>query len=162
MTTTRRKFTLERTLKAPLADVWELWTTKEGLESWWGPDGFRTEVRKLDLRPGGEWRYAMTATAPAQVEFMKKAGMPLTTESHATYSEVEAQRRLGYMQVVDFVPEVKPYDVATSVELQPVRGGVRMLINVDGMHDELWTDRARMGWESQLGRLESTLTRGGR
>jgi hypothetical protein len=31
-------------------------------------------VRTLDLRPGGALVYTMTATAPAQVEFMKQAG----------------------------------------------------------------------------------------
>ena len=62
--TLRRRITLERTYKASLQDVWDLWTTKEGIESWWGPDGFSVKVRKLDLRPGGELHYALTATAP--------------------------------------------------------------------------------------------------
>ena len=142
--------------------MWELWTTKEGLESWWGPDGFQTEVRKLDLRPGGEWRYAMTATAPAQVEFMKKAGMPLTTESRATYTEVVPRRRLAYTSIADFIPGVEPYEIATVVELQPGSDGVRMIVTVDAMHDAPWTERARMGWEGQLGRLDKLLTKGER
>jgi uncharacterized protein YndB with AHSA1/START domain len=61
---TRGRFTIERTYKASIDDVWNLWTTKQGIESWWGPDGFSTKVMKLDLRAGGELRYAMTATAP--------------------------------------------------------------------------------------------------
>jgi uncharacterized protein YndB with AHSA1/START domain len=32
----RRRIALERTFVAPVEDVWELWTTKAGLESWWG------------------------------------------------------------------------------------------------------------------------------
>lgn len=82
---TKPRITIERTYKASVEDVWDLWTTKEGIESWWGPDGFTTEVLQLDLRAGGELRYAMTATAPAQIEFMKKVGMPLTTEGRLTY-----------------------------------------------------------------------------
>src|SRR5256712_5745577 len=84
----RRKVTLERTFKASIEGVWDLWTTKEGIESWWGPDGFAVTVHKLDLRPGGELVYAMTAVASDQIEFMKKAGMPLTTESRVTYTDV--------------------------------------------------------------------------
>src|SRR5207245_3225668 len=37
----RRKVTLERTFQASMEEVWDLWTTKEGIESWWGPGGIR-------------------------------------------------------------------------------------------------------------------------
>ena len=111
----RRRITIERTHQASIEDLWSLWTTKEGIESWWGPDGFAVKVHKLDLRPGGELRYSMTATAQPQVQFMKKAGMPLTTEVQLTYTEVVANRRLAYTQLADFIPGVKPYDVTTAV-----------------------------------------------
>ena len=42
--------------------VWELWTTPAGIGAWWAPDGFRTTVDVLDLRPGGALDYTMTAT----------------------------------------------------------------------------------------------------
>src|SRR4030081_1824748 len=99
----KRRITIERTFQAPIADVWDLWTTKEGIESWWGPDGFEVKIRKLDLRPGGELLYAMTAIALPQIQFMKKAGMPLTTEARITYTEIVAQRRLAYIHLADFI-----------------------------------------------------------
>ena len=49
-----RSIRLERTYRATIDEVWDMWTTKEGIESWWGPDGFAVKVRKLDLRAGGE------------------------------------------------------------------------------------------------------------
>ena len=84
----RRRMTLERVYRADLQDVWDLWTTKDGIESWWGPGGFAVTVRKLDLRPGGELLYAMTAVDPPQIAFMKKAGMPLTQELRITYTRL--------------------------------------------------------------------------
>jgi uncharacterized protein YndB with AHSA1/START domain len=72
---TKRRITIERTYHAPIEDIWELWTTKDGIESWWGPDGFRVEVKKLDLCPGGALDYAMIATGADQIAFLKKAGM---------------------------------------------------------------------------------------
>ena len=60
----RQRVRLERTFIAAIEQVWELWTTKDGIESWWGPDGFEVKVRKLDFRPGGELLYDMTAIAP--------------------------------------------------------------------------------------------------
>lgn len=153
----RRRITMERTYQAPIEDVWDLWTTKEGIESWWGPEGFSVKVRALDLRPGGELRYAMTASGPAQVEFMKQAGMPLTTEARLTYAEIVPRRRLAYTHLADFIPGVEPYDVATVVELQETAQGVRMILSFDAMHEEVWTQRAVMGWESQLGKLAKAL-----
>jgi uncharacterized protein YndB with AHSA1/START domain len=149
----RGRFTIERTYKACIDEVWILWTTKQGIETWWGPDGFSTKVLKLDLRAGGELRYAMTATAPAQVEFMKNAGMPLTNEGRITYTEVVNQRRLGYIHVADFVPGVEPYDIATLVEFHSNGSSVHMVLTFDAMHDDEWTRRAVMGHESQLDKL---------
>ena len=153
----REKITMERTFASPIEDVWELWTTKEGCESWWGPDGFTVKVHAIDLRPEGELRYAMIAADSDKIEFMKRAGMPTTTEARLRYTEVVENRRLGYVHHTDFVPGVAPYDVATLVELHPTASGVRMVLTFDPMHDAHWTKMAVMGWESQLGRLEKRL-----
>ena len=153
----RRRITLERVYQADVQDVWDLWTTKDGIESWWGPGGFAVTVRKLDLRPGGELLYAMTAIDPPQVEFMKKAGMPLTQELRITYTEIVLRRRLAYVHLADFIPGVEPYDVATVVELQPIAEGVRMILSFDAMHSDEWTDRAVMGWNSELGKLDALI-----
>jgi uncharacterized protein YndB with AHSA1/START domain len=153
----RKRISLERVYHADVQDVWDLWTTKEGIESWWGPGGFAVTVRKLDLRPGGELLYAMTAIDPPQVEFMKKAGMPLSHDARITFTEIVPRRRLAYVHLADFIPGVDPYDVATVVELHPTERGVRMVLTFDAMHDEEWTRRATMGWESELGKLEALL-----
>jgi uncharacterized protein YndB with AHSA1/START domain len=155
----QRRITLERTYKASPQDIWDMWTTKDGIESWWGPDGFSVKVRKLDLRPGGELHYAMTATADPQIEFMKKAGMKLTTEAKLTYTEVSPPRRLAYIHLADFIPGVEPYGVAHLVELTPMGDSVRMALTFDAMHDEEWTNRAKMGWEMELGKLAKALAK---
>jgi uncharacterized protein YndB with AHSA1/START domain len=153
----QQRITIERTFRARIEDVWALWTTKEGIESWWGPHGFTVHVRSLDLRPGGELRYAMTSTATPQVEFMKKAGMPLTNEHMIVYTEVLPPSRLAYSHLVDFIPGVASYEVAMVVELYETAGGVRMLLTIDRMHDEVWTQRAVAGWEMELAKLAKTL-----
>jgi uncharacterized protein YndB with AHSA1/START domain len=154
----RRKVSIERTFKATIEDVWELWTTKQGIESWWGPDGFMVKVDKLDLRPGGELAYAMTATAQEQIEFLKKAGMPVTQQARITYTEVVPLHRLAFTQMADFIPNVKPYEVAMTVDFDTTPQGVRMVLTLDAMHDEQWTKLAVMGWESELGKLAKLLS----
>jgi hypothetical protein len=93
-------------------------------------------VEKLELEPGGELVYTMTATAPAQVEFMRNAGLPLATTSRKRFTDVERPQRLGYMSLVDFVPDTPPYEFLTVVELEPTNGSVQVTMTVDSMHDQ--------------------------
>jgi uncharacterized protein YndB with AHSA1/START domain len=153
----RGRFSIERTYAASLDDVWALWTTSAGIESWWGPEGFDVSVISLDLRPGGALIYRMTATGPQQVAFMKQAGMPLSSDCRVTYTDVSPSRRLAYSTLADFVPGVTPYAVATVVEFQAAGDRVKLTVTVDAMHDDLWTERARAGFESQMRKLDGLL-----
>jgi len=155
--TVRPRLTLERTFQASIDDVWELWTTKEGIESWWGPEGFSVAVRDLNLRPGGKLSYAMSATGPEQIDFVKKAGMPVTTENTVTFTDVEPPRRLVYKELADFIPGVESYEVETIVELSEVSDGVRLVLTFEAMHDDHWTEMARLGREGELDRLSRLL-----
>jgi uncharacterized protein YndB with AHSA1/START domain len=154
---TKKQITLERTFDATLEEVWEMWTTQEGIESWWGPNGFVVKVRKIDLRPGGELQYAMTAVGADEIAFIKKSGMPLTGEHRLTYTEIVPLKRLVYSHKVDFIPGVDAYDVGTMVELHAIAQGVRLVMTIDAMHDQHWTDMAVMGWESELAKLARVL-----
>src|SRR5262249_40741851 len=140
-----------------IEDVWELWTTKEGIESWWGPDGFRVEVSKLDLRVGGELRYEMIAADADKIAFMKQSGMPERTPCTMRFTDVSPLRRLAYQHDVDFVPGVAAYEIETVVELEKTKQGVRLVLTFDAMHDEEWTQRAKTGWEMELGKLAKAL-----
>jgi len=155
----KKQLTLERTYEASLEEVWRLWTTAAGIESWWGPEGFTVKVRSLDLKPGGELLYDMTATGAPQVQFMKKAGMPLTTLTRITFTEVTAQRRLAYNTLADFIPGMAPYPVATQLDLSSVGGQVRLVLTFDAMHDADWTKRSVMGREMELAKLAKVLAR---
>ena len=45
---TRPKTVIERTYRARVEELWELWTTKEGFESWWCPEGSRVEAHAIE------------------------------------------------------------------------------------------------------------------
>jgi uncharacterized protein YndB with AHSA1/START domain len=157
-TNRRAQFSIERTYAAPILDLWQLWTTKTGIESWWGPEGFDVTVTSIDLRPGGELVYRMTATGSQQVAFMKQQGMPLSTECKVTYTEVSAPYRLAYKTLTDFVPDVAPYEVATIVELKTTSDGVTITVTAQAMHDDAWTERARAGYDSQMRKLDALMS----
>ncbi len=149
---------MERRFEASLDEVWDLWTTKDGIEAWWGPEGFTVTVQTLELRAGGRLDYVMEATDPGAIAFMKQNGMPVSHPAHITFTEVTPPRRLAYIHLADFIPGVDSYDIATVVELEDVGGGVVSLcLTFDAMHDDEWTARASAGWTSEFGKLERAL-----
>ena len=83
--------------------------------------------------------------------------MPLTIESRATYTEVIPQRRLAFTQLADFIPQVDPYVVETTVDFYASKRDVRMVLIFDAMHDETWTAKAVTAWETELARLAKML-----
>jgi uncharacterized protein YndB with AHSA1/START domain len=152
--------TIERTVAATRDRVWELWTTPAGISSWWAPDGFRTDVTRLELTPGGELAYTMTAVAPEQIAFMEQYGMPLATESRKRFTEVAPPSRLAYASVIDFVPDHAPYEQLTVVDLEPTPEGTRIVMQVEPLHDEVWTQRLIDGRTNELENLARLVTGG--
>lgn len=57
--TSDREIVVTRLLNAPRELVFEVWTSQQHVDKWWGPDGFTNTTRKMDVRPGGEWIYVM-------------------------------------------------------------------------------------------------------
>lgn len=99
----------------------------------------------------------MSAAGAEQVDYMKKAGMPVSTQHSLEYMEVTPPRRLVYRLAADFIPDVEPYEVETVVELTEAGDQTHLVITFDAMHEDRWTKLAKLGNESQLERLERLL-----
>ncbi len=52
-------FIITRTVDAPRALVWKMWSDPVHLSHWWGPKGLSLRVGKLEFKPGGMFHYAM-------------------------------------------------------------------------------------------------------
>jgi uncharacterized protein YndB with AHSA1/START domain len=48
-----------REIDAPIDKVWGAWTDPEKIAKWWGPAGFRSTVKDLDVRQGGRFEVIM-------------------------------------------------------------------------------------------------------
>ena len=115
----KKRINLQRTFEASLDLVWELWTTKDGIESWWGPPGFEVKVSRLELRAGGALEYVMTCVGAEQIAFMKQHNQPLSTPLKARYTEVKPKTLAAWMNLADFIPGVDPYEVEARLMLTP-------------------------------------------
>jgi uncharacterized protein YndB with AHSA1/START domain len=144
----------ERVYDASIEDVWALWTTKEGLEEWYAPEGMRVEVLALDLRVGGAFDHVMTALGAEQVAYFANLNRPATVRVSGRFVEIVRHRRLRIRFDIDFVPGVESYPYDMLVELHAEAGQVRMIVTADRHADAEMTRGAILGLTSQLQRFD--------
>jgi uncharacterized protein YndB with AHSA1/START domain len=88
-----REILMTRKFEAPRQIVWEAITDPDLIPKWWGFARDATEVKKMDVRPGGQWRYITRTSGGEVVDF------------HGEYREVVAPERLVYTFLVgDMTP----------------------------------------------------------
>jgi len=150
---------VERVYRATLDEVWDLWTTKEGFESWWAPQGFRADVHEIDARVGGTLRYDMVADTPEMVAEMMKMGGTPSHAVHSRFAELERGKRLLLTSVIDFLPGVAPYDNDIAVDLAAQGDSVRMVVTLHRMHSEEFSRMQEEGFTSQLTKLDARFAR---
>lgn len=64
-----REIVGSRVLDAPPDLVYQAHTNGEAIAQWWGPSRYTTTVDKLDVRPGGAWRFVQRAADGGQHAF---------------------------------------------------------------------------------------------
>jgi uncharacterized protein YndB with AHSA1/START domain len=79
-----RELVITRIFDAPRELVFKAWTKPERVKRWWGPNGWTLPVCKIDLRPGGVWRYCMRSPEGQD------------SRGKAVYHEIVELERNGY------------------------------------------------------------------
>jgi uncharacterized protein YndB with AHSA1/START domain len=145
---------IERSYRAPVQELWALWTTKDGFESWWGPEGFRVEVHTLEPRVGGALEYDMIADAPDAIAAMKEMGQPISHGTRGIYAEFRPHAYLRLVHVIDFVPGQAPYESVIEVAFGAAGDQARMVVTLHPHIDPHWTRMSVEGFTSQLTKLD--------
>jgi uncharacterized protein YndB with AHSA1/START domain len=79
-----REILMTRKFEAPREVVWETLTDPDLIPKWWGFARDATEVKKMDVRPGGQWQYITRTSGGEVIDF------------HGEYREVKPPERLVY------------------------------------------------------------------
>jgi uncharacterized protein YndB with AHSA1/START domain len=136
--TTHPSLTLDRTLRARPARVWEAWTQPALLARWFGPHHVQVEHAEADLRVGGRFRVVMREDNGERHEVS------------GTYTEVEAERRLAFSWAWVTMPE---RESRVRVTLRPVPEGTALTLVHDRFADAETATRHTRGWTESLERL---------
>jgi uncharacterized protein YndB with AHSA1/START domain len=95
-----REIRIERVFDAPRDRVFAVYTDPQLIPEWWGPRGTTTVVDRMDVRPGGEWRF-LTRDADGQESAFR-----------GTYREVTPPERI--VQTFEWEPRVGHVSVETA------------------------------------------------
>lgn len=85
-----KTFKMERVFDAPLERVWRAWTSDE-INQWWGPRGWATTSKHMDVTPGGYWLYCMKCVDKNQGEFFGQESC-----GKAAYVSVDPPKQFVY------------------------------------------------------------------
>ncbi len=141
---------IERVWPAPIELIWKLWTTKEELESWWGPGGFSVAIEDYELRPDGAFNYTMSASSPEMLAAMQSRGRPTSHSVKATFSAVDAPNTLAWS--APFGPET----LSTSVSFLQQSNAVKIVLTLTSTKEGSLGGPAS-GWRSSLDSFEKHL-----
>jgi uncharacterized protein YndB with AHSA1/START domain len=89
-----REIVMTRVFDAPRRLVFEAWTRPEHVARWFGPHDYSLPVCRIDLRPGGAWRYVLRA--PDGTEMGMKG----------VYRQIVRPERLVYTEIFDDFEEI--------------------------------------------------------
>ena len=150
-------FRLVRHFNAPPSKVFEMWTTKEGLQKWWAlaakDMGFAFRVDRLDVRTGGTYDIAMSNKEHGELH------------NHGEYVEVLPNRRIEQRWDFDIFlgPGEKPYPISVVIEfeesptMEPGKVGTKMTFTQGPMAKPEYTEGSRQGVISNFAKLQAAL-----
>jgi len=95
---------ITREFDAPRHQVYRAYTTPELIRRWWAGRRGQCTVAEVDLRPGGSWRYVMTANSGFEVAF------------HGEFLEIIDGERIVSTEVFEGAPDAAAVTTTTFAE----------------------------------------------
>ena len=131
-----RTIVTTRVFDAPRELVFEAWTNPKHLVQWWGPNGFTTTIRAIDVRPGGIWRFVMHG--PDGVDY----------ENRIVYNEIVKPERLVYSHGGG--DDVEPVQFHVTVTFEDQGGKTRLTLHQSLFESVTARDEHHGGWNSSF------------
>lgn len=146
--TADREIVISRLVNAPRELVWTAYSDPKDLTHWWGPDGFSTTTKSMDMRPGGEWRFVMHGPDGTDYKNLVKYIEVIKPERLVwNHSGEDETAHIHFTSTVTFAEE----DRKTRVTL-------RLVFETKGERDQIERDvGATEGGKQTLARLDQYL-----
>ena len=148
---------IERTVAAPIATVWRMWTEAEHFASWYGPMGATIPTCTMDVRVGGRRHLCMemeTPNGPMQMWFVGEY-TEVSPTSRLVYTESMSNEAGDVLSPADMgMPGDHPSVTEVVVELTEAGEGTHMRMQHIGIPAD---SPGGQGWNMALDKLEALL-----
>lgn len=145
--------TIERTVDAPIALLWELWTRPEHFGAWYGPDGARLPVVEMDVRAGGRRHFCMemdTPDGPMRMWFVGEY-REVSPTTRLVYTENMSNENGDVLTPADMgMPGDHPATTEVTVELEDRGDQTHMVMTHVGIPAD---SPGAMGWRMAIDAL---------
>ncbi|HLJ33563.1 MAG TPA: SRPBCC family protein [Ktedonobacteraceae bacterium] len=112
----KQEVVITREFDAPRELVFKAFTDPQLIPQWWGPRYLTTEVDRLDLRPGGQWRFLNRDSQGNEYAF------------HGVYHEILAPERVIDTFEFEGLPE-KGHVVLETIRFETLPGDRTRLVS---------------------------------
>ena len=116
-----REVVFSRLIAAPVALVWEIWSSVRHLHEWFGPTGFTTTTQEFAFVPGGVWRFTMHG--PDGTDYPNRI----------VFRTIEPKTRIVYENRWD-LPDA-PLDFTVVVTFAAEGDGTRLILHMTFAND---------------------------
>ncbi len=159
--TPRPAVRIERTFDAPIELLWQMWTTPEHFQAWYGPPGANVVVEKMDVRVGGRRLVGMEVVTPNGTMKMWFAGehLEIIENRRLVYTESVADQTGAVRSAADMgMPPGHPTTTEITVELELVDGRTKMVMIHAGIpEDSPGATGWAMAFDKLAAHIEATL-----
>jgi uncharacterized protein YndB with AHSA1/START domain len=147
-TPTDREIHIERVVDAPRDRVWAAYTDPNLIPEWWGPRGTTTIVDRMEVEPGGGWRFVAKTSDGDETAF------------RGTYREVTPPERI----VQTFEWEGMPGHIAVETATFEALGDRTKIVTTSLFHttaerDGMLGSGMEKGMNETYARLDELLAR---
>ncbi|MEA2218107.1 MAG: hypothetical protein QOJ35_733 [Solirubrobacteraceae bacterium] len=147
-TPTDREILVERVFDAPRDRVFAVYTDPQLIPEWWGPRGTTAVVDRMDVRPGGDWRFVMHASDGSETAF------------RGTYREVSAPERIVQTFEWEGMPGHVSVETATFEDLgERTKVTTRSIFHTTEERDGMLGSGMEGGLNETYARLDELLAR---
>lgn len=150
---TENAVVIERTVDAPIALLWELWTRPEHFRAWYGPEGATLPVADMDVNVGGRRHVCMemqTPNGPMQMWFVGEY-REVNPTTRLVYTESMSNEDGDVVSPADMgMPGDHPATTEVTVELEDLGEQTRMVMTHAGIPAD---SPGAMGWNMAIDKL---------
>jgi uncharacterized protein YndB with AHSA1/START domain len=147
-TPTDREIRIERVFEAPRDRVFAVYTDPELIPEWWGPQGTTAVVDRMDVRPGGSWRFVFLEPDGSETGF------------RGTYREVTPPERIVQTFEWEGMPGHVSVETATFEDLgDRTRVTTTSIFHTPEERDGMLASGMERGLNETYARLDEVLAR---